>query len=118
MHAPKITLFAQELGAHGAWATKHRLSISCRAHPGAAKPPRSLCVALHYYTSHRPPQPCMVRGGLTIVGVLISGSLNGRSANLRMSPVCNPSPALADAVQAIYLAAFKSVTFPKRQISG
>ena len=118
MHAPKITLLAQEVGAHGAWATTHHLSISCQARPSAAKPSRSLCAALHYYTRHRPFKPCIVHGGLIVTRVVISVTLSGHSANLRMSPVCNPPPALADAVQAIYLAAFKSVTIPKRQISG
>lgn len=107
--ARRITLLAQAQGRYGAWKTKRHISVACQARPSARKPARSLCEAIRYYASHRPTRPCLVHG-VTVTRVVITGRFGGRSTRLRMGPVCNPPPALAQAVQAIYLAAFKSVT--------
>ena len=104
--ASKITLLGQELGAYGAWTTTRRVSVSCEAHRNVRGSVLSLCQALRYYASHLPTRPCLVHGGLTVTRVVISGELGGRSPRLRIGSVCNPPPALAQAVQKIYVAAF------------
>ena len=55
-----------------------------------------------------PDEAVSLHGGLTVTRVMISGQLGGRLAKLRMSPVCNPPPALGRAVQTIYVATFQS----------
>ena len=116
--APRIVLLAQEapnqVGTPGVWTTTRHLSVSCRPHPGVGRSSsgsaRSLCKALAYYASHRPTKRCTVIGPLAKYRrVVISGQLNGRSVQFDMGIVCNPPPALAHAVQTIYVAAFGSL---------
>lgn len=109
---PVIRLWAQEGSAEQGWTTTRRLSVACgrRSAMSGSNPAsaRSLCESLAYYASHRHARlgPQCAPVIVAPKRVVIAGRLGGRPQRLVIGTVCNPTPALLQALQRIDHAAF------------